>query len=163
MKLYNKFLLSKIKLLSISLGAIFLPVQHLVAAQQNAPITPNICRNEITNQDISQTGLTNPSFWWAKERFGGQLLDSWLICRDDRRIDLIVNRQIWTLLDYLERYEFVNHFGMVAKGYGYSVRVLNQQQSTLATYTCNFKVSQTPCTLWIETIGTEGFRRRPVQ
>ena len=66
----------------------------------------NRCRNIITENTISQTGLTNPSLWWASERFGGQLLDTWLVCQDERRVTIIVNRQVWTLLDYLERYEF---------------------------------------------------------
>ena len=119
----------------------------------------NRCRNIITENTISQTGVTNPSLWWASERFGGQLLDTWLVCQDERRVTIIVNRQVWTLLDYLERYEFVNHFGAVSRDYGYNLRVLNQQRGVLATYTCNFSVSPATCNLWIDTIGRDGFQR----
>ncbi|MCG4880622.1 hypothetical protein L0P06_11165, partial [Amedibacillus dolichus] len=79
-----------------------------------------------------------PSIWWAKEQFGGKLLDNWLAYpakeKSVARIDLIVNRQIWSLLDYVERYEFVNNFCNVARDYGYNVRVFNYQQELLATY-----------------------------
>lgn len=150
---------SKIFLVIFGLSAILLFRQQSATAQQTAPLS---CRNEITDRTISQTGLTEPSFWWAEERFGGQLLDSWLVCRNERRLDLIVDRQIWTLLDYLERYEFVNHFGAIARGYGYSVRVLNTQQTPLASYSCNFQVTPTACNLWIDTLGREGYRRPPV-
>ena len=153
---------SKIFLLFLGLCSI-LCYEQSVTAQPTAPLS---CPNEISDRNISQTGLTEPSFWWAEERFGGQLLDSWLVCRNERRVDLIVDRQIWTLLDYLERYEFVSHFGTVARGYGYSVRVLNQQQTPLASYYCDFKANpaNSPnCNLWIDTIGREGYRRPPVR
>ncbi|HEY9850708.1 MAG TPA: hypothetical protein V6D28_14675 [Leptolyngbyaceae cyanobacterium] len=131
-----------------------------VPAQTNIPDL-NKCENIITDETISQFGLTNPSFWWTNERFGGQLLDSWLVCRNDRQLNLIVNRQIWTLLDYLERYEFVHHFGTTAREYGYNVRVLNPQQTLLASYTCNHSATPTTnCNLWIDSFGREGFRRR---
>lgn len=117
------------------------------------------CQNAIAEDSISQINLSNPSFWWASERFGGQVLDTWFACRDERRLDLVVDRQIWTLLDYLERYEFVNHFGQVARGYGYNLRVVNQQQTVLATYTCDFRVTPASCNLRIDTLGRQGFRR----
>jgi hypothetical protein len=94
----------------------------------------------ITNQTISQYGLTSPSLWLADEIYGGKLLDSWLAYPKAEnlpgRIDLVVNRQFWSLLNYLERYQFVNEFGMVAQDYGYNMRVFNPQGNFLAAYTC---------------------------
>ncbi len=153
-------------LLAISLStAIFsLQVPPIIAKNPTVPppaeeklelslLAPNaaIKNGVITASNISQKQLTIPSIWWAKEQFGGKLLDNWLAypAKDDRtpRIDLIVNRQIWSLLDYVERYEFVNNFGNVARDYGYNVRVFNYQQELLATYTCNFNVQPRLCTM----------------
>lgn len=114
-------------------------------------LAPNAAINNgiITASNISQKQLTIPSIWWAREQFGGKLLDNWLAypAKENRtpRIDLIVNRQIWSLLDYIERYKFVNNFGNVARDYGYNVRVFNYQQELLATYTCNFEIQPRLC------------------
>jgi hypothetical protein len=153
-------------LLTISLStAIFsFPVPPIFAQTSAVPppakeqlelslLAPNAAVNNgvITASNISQKQLTIPSIWWAKEQFGGKLLDNWLAYppTDNRtpRIDLIVNRQIWSLLDYVERYKFVNNFGNVARDYGYNVRVFNYQQELLATYTCNFEVQPRLCTM----------------
>ena len=150
----------------LSLVWCFLPAKFLLVETPAIALTQNNngeCTNQITDETISQSGLTNPSFWWAEERFGGQMLDSWFACRDERQLYLVVNRQIWTLLDYVERYEFVNHFGNVARGYGYNIQVFNQQQRLLASYSCNFSVQPTNCNLWIDTIGKAGFQRPVIQ
>lgn len=111
----------------------------------------------ITSDTISQNKLTSPSLWWAKEQFGGKLLDNWLAYPASGtiagRIDLVVNRENWSLLNYLERYEFVNHFGTVARDYGYNVRVFNYQKELLATYTCNFSTNPRLCNIQVEAAG----------
>ena len=151
-------------LLTISLGAaIFMrsPTSALAVTPVIPPPTitpldlsllaPNaaVKNGVITASNVSQKQLTIPSLWWAKEQFGGKLLDNWLAYpangSSSPRIDLIVNRQIWSLLDYVERYKFVNNFGNVARDYGYNVRVFNYQQELLATYTCNFNVQPRLC------------------
>lgn len=113
--------------------------------------------NVITSNTISQQNLTIPSLWWASEQFGGNLLDSWLAYPSDSkynpRIDLIVNRQNWSLSDYIQRYEFVNHFGSVASDYGYNVRVFNVQKELLATYTCDFSVTPRLCNMQVQATG----------
>ena len=91
------------------------------------------------------------------------MLDNWLAypSKGSRtaRIDLIVNRQIWSLLDYVERYKFVNNFGNVARDYGYNVRVFNYQQELLATYTCDFKVQPRLCSMAnLESLGKASVR-----
>ncbi len=162
----SHFLVKTKSLLLLTTGlvtAIFMP-PALPAANAKAPVVPpptnaplelgllapNAVKNGvITASNISQKQLTIPSLWWAKEQFGGKLLDNWLAYpatgTRTPRIDLIVNRQIWSLLDYVERYEFVNSFGNVARDYGYNVRVFNYQQELLATYTCNFSIQPRLC------------------
>lgn len=102
----------------------------------------------VTDQSISQSNLTIPSFWWARDQisaqpqFGSKLLDTWLACPGQNgsasRVDFVVNQQVWSLLDYLDRYDFVQHIGTVARSYDYNMRVFDRQGGLLAAYTCNF-------------------------
>jgi hypothetical protein len=113
-------------------------------------------RNLITANTISATEVTIPSLWWAKEQFnevGGKLINNWIAYQDQdkKRIDMVVNAQLWTLLDYLERYRFVNKFGTVARDYQYNVRVFNQQGERLATYTCDYTPELPVCKLDLST------------
>jgi hypothetical protein len=84
--------------------------------------------------------------------FGSKFIFNWIAYQDEKRVDLVVNRQVWTLLDYIGRYRFVNKLGTVARGYNYDVRVFNQQAELLATYTCtrtktapNYSEASPPC------------------
>lgn len=144
-------------LLSISLSVSLLPIQPSPA---QTPLVPppseaSLDSGVVTAKTISQQNLTIPSLWWANEQFGGNLLDNWLAYPADgtnaAHIDLVVNQQ-WSLIDYLERYEFVNHFGTVAQDYGYNVRVFNEQEELLATYTCGSKTPRL-CNLQLEATG----------
>lgn len=96
----------------------------------------------VTESTISQTGLTLPSLWWAEEQFGGKLLDYWVAYTGSsttpRRVDLLINQQIWTQYNYLERYAFINHFGTSASDFGYSTRIFNWQGDLLGAYVCDF-------------------------
>ncbi|MBR8828562.1 MAG: hypothetical protein DSM107014_11805 [Gomphosphaeria aponina SAG 52.96 = DSM 107014] len=94
-------------------------------------------KSEIMATETAKGEVTIPNFWWAKEQydpFGGKLVRDWLTYPEEKRIDLVVNREFWSLMDYLGRYRFVNQFGMVAREYGYSLRVFNQQEKCLAIY-----------------------------
>lgn len=107
-------------------------------------------RDLITANTISSTEVAIPSLWWAKEQFnevGGKLINNWIAYQDKKRIDMVVNAQLWTLLDYLGRYRFVNKFGTVARDYEYDVRVFNQQGVPLASYTCNYTPELPVCEL----------------
>jgi hypothetical protein len=104
----------------------------------------------VTANTISPTDLANPSLWWAKDQFNefdNKLIQNWIAYRDKKRVDLVVNRQLWTLLDYLGRYSFLNKFGTVARDFKYDVRVFNERASLLATYTCNYSASLPNCQL----------------
>ncbi|WP_150109025.1 hypothetical protein [Stanieria cyanosphaera] len=85
-------------------------------------------------------GFAIPSLWWAREQFdpfNGRLINHWLASPQTKQINLIVNWQLWTLLDYLERYRLINQFGTVVREYGYNLRIFNQQKQCLATYEYN--------------------------
>jgi len=102
----------------------------------------------VTATTISQYGLTIPSLWWVKdqfaaqEKFAGKLLQNWLAYPDQKRqpgrVDFVVNRQLWSLIDYLQRYAFVHEFGSAARRYGYNIRVFDDRANFLAAYTCDF-------------------------
>lgn len=161
--------------ISLSIGTLFVPLPSSTAQAIPQPSTEPLelsllepgatlkNRYVITANTISQSDLTVPSLWWAKEQFGGQLLDNWIAYPADGttagRIDLIVNRRLWSSLDYLQRYEFVNRFGTVGRDYGYNIRVFNYQQELLATYTCDFTATPQCQINYLNTIGRPGVRR----
>ncbi len=100
---------------------------------------------------ISQTNLANPSLWWTRDeiaaqaQYGKKLLDRWIACDTAEgqpdRVDFLVNQQLWSLLDYLDRYEIVSRLGLAASEKNYNVRVYNSQGGLLAAYTCDFAVN----------------------
>ncbi|GAB4139921.1 MAG: hypothetical protein Fur0046_15320 [Cyanobacteria bacterium J069] len=96
----------------------------------------------VTANTISQQGLTLPSLWWARDQFGEQLLETWLVYPPSedapQRVELVVNPQVWSIYNYIERYTFVNQFGASASTYGYSTRVFDRQGNLLAAYLCDF-------------------------
>lgn len=175
-----RFVLKLLPLLSISLNASLLPqplsaqtpsvLQPSTAPLELSLLEPTSLNNgaiaattvnceqiaAIAANTICHQQLTIPSLWWANAQFGDKLLENWLIYPADgttaARIDLVVNRQNWSLTDYVERYAFVNHFGTVARDYGYNVRVFNYQGELLATYTCN-ATSPRLCSIQVEATG----------
>jgi hypothetical protein len=129
------------------------PVKAQERQRLEQRIQNNICPKPITENEISQTNLTPPSIWWAAQRFGGMLLDFWFTCPGERRVYLIVNRQIWNSLNYVERYAFVNNFGTYSRPDRYNVEVLNPQLENLAAYRCDYSVNPNNCNLWVESFG----------
>lgn len=152
-----------------------LPVQQSLANQisvpppERTPLDLNWLENtspsnSVLGPEIDQKELTIPSLWWVSEQFGGKLLETWLAYpgrdRIAGRVDLVVNRQNWSLSNYLERYQFVNKLGTVARDYGYNTRVFNPQGELLAAYTCNFKSKKTLCQITLESLGRVRWRGR---
>ncbi len=137
-----------------------IPLEIDLLKENAPPPKPGI----ITVNNISQTDISTPSLWWAQEQFnefGGKLLTNWIAYQDEKRVDLVVSRQPWTLLDYLERYRFVNRFGAVARDYKYNVRIFNDRAFLLATYTCNYGQEQSECELLIfDSLGQNGLAVR---
>ena len=107
----------------------------------------------ITSSTISLSGLTPPSLWWTDQQFGGKTLRGWIAYPGTDtlppRVDLVVNRQLWGLSDYLERYSFVHHFGRAAQSFGYTIRVFNDVGDPLAIYPCPIH----PCSIIINSSG----------
>lgn len=138
------------------------PKETSTAAINSLPSTPPLDLNAlqpgqappgvVTSNTISPIHITIPSLWWVQEqiaddqrfdeRFGRNLILNWLAYPIDGgkagRVDLIVDRQIWGSLDYLQRYSFVNRFSAVARSYGYNTRVFDSQARIVAAFTCNF-------------------------
>ncbi|MCW6036907.1 hypothetical protein K4A83_11625 [Spirulina subsalsa FACHB-351] len=118
-------------------------------------INPNILRRGerenlieqgvITPETISQEAITTPSLWWTYQQYGeGKLLQDWLAFPAQKRLDLVVNRQMWAQMDYMQQYRFVNRFGSVARQYGYELRVFNSEPRCLALYSCNYSTLPDP-------------------
>lgn len=130
--------------IALDAQALLLLTQPLTSSEINllAQGAPPSDSSWVTAETISQTGLTPPSLWWAKQQFGGKLLSNWLAKpgTDDlpSRVDLLVNQQIWTSYNYLDRYAFLNQMGRVAQDFGYSTRVFNAQGELLGAYICDF-------------------------
>lgn len=112
-------------------------------------------QNIMTSKNIDKRKLTIPSLWWVKENSEKKLLSDWLVYpaskQENARVDILVNYQVWSLLDYLEKYSFVNRLGSVASKFKYNIRVFNYQQEPLATYTCHFIQSPPLCKIKINT------------
>ena len=118
----------------------------------------------VTANKISLTQLTVPSLWWLRdqladqETYGNNLLENWLAYPNSGRpgrVDLVVNRQLWSLLDYLDRYAFIHRFGKTARDYGYNVRVFDGQATFLGASTCDFS------TISIDALQSRPLSERP--
>ena len=115
----------------------------------------------------SDTATTQASFWWAIKQFDpfeGKLVQNWFTNPKKQEIDLIVNWQLWKVLDYLERYRFVNQFGTVARKYGYNLKIFNQKEQCLATYQFNSISNPPKWELYLEKLGEDSLQiKTPVQ
>ncbi|MBF2027215.1 MAG: hypothetical protein IGS48_10670 [Oscillatoriales cyanobacterium C42_A2020_001] len=103
----------------------------------------------VTSRTPSPIRLSIPSLWWITkelanlQQFGNKFIQEWIAypSQDGKpgRVDLLVNRQQWSLLDYIQRYEFVNKFGAIARSFGYDTRVYdNPDRAPIALYACSF-------------------------
>lgn len=100
----------------------------------------------ITSETVCQSGLTPPSLWWTKEqvaqelRTSGKLVSDWSAqlktAEAPGQVRLVVNPQMWSLMDYFERYDFVSNFGLAARGFGYQTEIYNTKGTQLASYVC---------------------------
>ncbi|MDY6781933.1 MAG: hypothetical protein SW833_05170 [Cyanobacteriota bacterium] len=123
--------------------------------EQGQPTRPGL----VTAYTYSQSEMTLPSLWWAQEQFGeGKLLVNWIAHLQEKRLDLIVNWQLWSVLSYVERYSFVHRFGTVARQYGYQLKVFDQRSECLALYTCNFDAAVSPCSIELDPTTRGRFR-----
>ncbi|MGL6340734.1 MAG: hypothetical protein ACRC80_16535 [Waterburya sp.] len=118
----------------------------------------------IAKQKDSNTEPTQASFWWAVEQFdpfGGKLIQNWFASPKKQQINLTVNWQLWTLLDYLGRYRFVNQFGTIARKYGYSLNIFNQKEQCLGSYKYNSVSNPPKWELYLEKLGRDSLEVEP--
>ncbi|BAY20302.1 hypothetical protein NIES2100_00430 [Calothrix sp. NIES-2100] len=119
--------------------------------------------NVVTATTINQGNLTVPRLWRAQNSAENKLLANWIAypasVLEPARVDLVVNQQIWSLLDYLERYDFINRLGTAARRDNYNVRVFNYQEELLGSYTCNFSISPALCNINMPSQNKFGWRR----
>jgi len=103
----------------------------------------------VTSRTPSPIRLSVPSLWWITkqlvdlQQFGSKFIQDWVaLPRQDGRpgqVDLLVNRQQWSLLDYVQRYEFVSKFSSTARTFGYNTRVFDSpDRAPIAIYRCDF-------------------------
>lgn len=120
----------------------------------------------VTSKTPSPTLLSIPSLWWISEQltalevFGEKFIQEWIaypsVSDKPGQVDLLVNRQLWGGLDYLQRYEFVNRFSAIARSYGYSTRVYdNPERNPVALYNCDFSAVE------VRTLGSHPTRTNP--
>lgn len=116
-----------------------------VIKPNSSVVNVNNTDNILSNTDgvvtaKSPPNITQVSLWWAAEQFdpfNGKLVRNWFTQPKKRQINLVVNWQLWTLLEYFDRYRFVNQFGTVVRKYGYSLNIFNQTNQCLASYKYN--------------------------
>jgi hypothetical protein len=139
--------------------SVLFPQESAALARQ--PVCPKGDVADFPAPPLSQNQKSVPSLWLAQKQFGGQLLDRWFVDSNSSNswVILVVNRQLWSGLDYVGRYQFVNRFGVAAGEYGYNVRVCNRQGVGLAVYSCNG--DRLSCRIDLESVSNPRIQRRP--
>jgi hypothetical protein len=154
------------------------PILNLEDFQKGICATGNRGRSDRT---ISPLGATIPSLWWtrdllvSKTQFNPKLIEGWLVCgagvqsgdaracsiSPDRpgRVEMVVNSQLWTVLDYLSRYELISRFGSAASECGYNIVIFNSDRLLIADYTCDFAAADRRCRLRPDLSGKSGLKR----
>lgn len=98
----------------------------------------------FTINTISQEGITNPSLWWIRDQFGRRVVTNWLGYPQERRVDIVVDRQVWSFINYVEKYSLINHLALTAREYGYNLRIFNNQGLPLGQAICEFALPDDP-------------------
>lgn len=109
---------------------------RLLSPAVNLPVNGPIIRSDT----ISQDGMTEPSLWWTQEQVTNKLIDNWLAYTGSdgnlRRVDVVINPQVWSVYTYFERFGFISQMGTAAWDYGYNTRIFNRERELLAAYIC---------------------------
>jgi hypothetical protein len=107
--------------------------------------------NVITADSIERFPIFRkamPSLWWTQDQLPNKLILNWLAYPKEKRIDLVVNPQFWNNLEYLGRYQLINRYGLVARRYGYNVRIFNlkfSEAQPIVAYTCSSATAKSTC------------------
>ncbi|MBD0335700.1 MAG: hypothetical protein ICV62_09440 [Cyanobacteria bacterium Co-bin13] len=121
------------------------------AGQADSPFWDSIDSNSVqTDEMISPTHMSTPSFWYNRDqlptRLGGRrLISSWMAYQTDEHsmpvVDVVVNAQYWSVLNYFEQYGVVNALGQSAKDFGYNLRIYRgslYNRELLGLHVCDF-------------------------
>lgn len=141
--------------------AIATPPRAVVAEAKELQLSPDLkavlagknLTGIITSKTPSAIRLSVPSLWWVSDQlanlqaFGNKFIQEWIAYPiqpgQPGRVDLLVNRQQWSLLDYFQRYQFVNKFSAIARSFGYNTRVYDHpDRPPIALYACNFAADE---------------------
>jgi hypothetical protein len=109
--------------------------------------------NIITADSVSIATITTPSLWWASEQSPPKLISNWIADGTQKQVYLLVNPQYWNVLDYVDRYAFVDRFGRVSRGYGYNLRLCTDRKIVLAEYQCDKISSFSSCRILLNAAG----------
>lgn len=132
------------------------PLDLSLYEQSQCAYAPGSSIAGVKHTAIDQAQLTLPSLWWTQEQFvyraadKALLIDGWIACpgraAQPGRVDLLVNLQLWSLLTYLERYQFLNEFGAATSQEGYNLRVFNREAAR-SVCPAGYQRPTTPTTL----------------
>jgi len=141
--------------LAIALGLSYPSL--IIPPVQASPLSPLPCSRRSNTEfslpsritfpqpEAANTNQDSVELWWAKEQLDvleTGLITHWFAMPDAQRVEIIVDRQRWVQLNYLERYRLVHQFATVAREYRYNLRIANQDNQCLVAYWCDFE--QTP-------------------
>ena len=115
------------------------------------PTCPRSSISELPKPPLSQTKPSIPSLWLTQDFFGYELLETWFVNPDDTWVILVVNQLNWQKQEYMDIYKFINHFGSVAREYGYNLQICQaSQKKPLAAYFCDFETAPLNCHVEIQ-------------
>jgi hypothetical protein len=120
---------------------------------------PLIAKTQKRSNTARSPSQSPPNLWWAKEQydpFAGRLIERWQVNREHQSVEVMVNRQLWSSLDYLGRYRLVSQLGSITRESRYDLNILNPQNKCLATYVCEFEMIPYQCELLIEPFDRQG-------
>jgi hypothetical protein len=124
-------------ILTISAGN-FLPVNALPVSTPIGVTCPTGDKSTWPEPPLSQIKLTIPSLWSLQKDLGSKMIERWFLVPDNNWIVVVINRQYWGLMDYLEKYQAINSLATASRSDGYNLRLCNNKGLTLAVYFCEF-------------------------
>lgn len=128
-------------------------------AARSGDTLPLAAKTQKHSSQPRQTPQTPPNLWWAKDQydpFAGRLIDRWQVDSENQQVEVIVNRQLWSSLDYLGRYRLVSQLGSITRESRYNLSILNPQNKCLAIYFCQFDMTPYQCELSIDPFYRQG-------
>jgi hypothetical protein len=134
---------------------------------------------QVSTRPIAAPKLSDrqSELWWTKEQIEAELKSSKLISRwalstdspsllasplapGPATLDVTINSQVWSVLDYFGRYEFANTLGIKAYDLGYGLRIMSDRGLFLGQYRCATIAPPSQCRVQLDSVGQRGFRNR---